>query len=256
MKTNYPILLVHGMGFRDSRTLNYWGRIPAVLEENGNKIYYGNQDAVGSIRDNALVIKNRIEEIVHETDCGKVNIIAHSKGGLDVRYAMSHYNLGDKVASITTIQTPHNGSKTVDLLLKFPDWMVKLVGFVADIWMRMIGDKNPDSYNVYHAFSTKEAEKFNNECRDDERVYCQSYAFIMNSMTSDIFMIFPHIVVNLVEGENDGLLAPDSVKWGNFKGIYKGNTNRGISHCDEVDLRRRRFSNKEGKGIKDITGFY
>ena len=28
----YPILLVHGMGFRDDNIINYWGRIPKVFE--------------------------------------------------------------------------------------------------------------------------------------------------------------------------------------------------------------------------------
>lgn len=31
----YPILLVHGMGFRDDRKIGYWGRIPDVLKNNG-----------------------------------------------------------------------------------------------------------------------------------------------------------------------------------------------------------------------------
>lgn len=42
-KTKYPILLVHGVFFRDSRYLNYWGRIPKELIKNGAEIYYGAQ---------------------------------------------------------------------------------------------------------------------------------------------------------------------------------------------------------------------
>ena len=39
----YPILMVHGMGFRDRKYLNYWGRIPGTLEKagcNGGVIKY------------------------------------------------------------------------------------------------------------------------------------------------------------------------------------------------------------------------
>lgn len=32
-KTKYPILMVHGVFFRDFEHLNYWGRIPAELTE-------------------------------------------------------------------------------------------------------------------------------------------------------------------------------------------------------------------------------
>ncbi len=34
-RTKYPILLLHGVFFRDSRYFNYWGRIPAELEKTG-----------------------------------------------------------------------------------------------------------------------------------------------------------------------------------------------------------------------------
>ena len=42
-KTKYPILLVHGVFFRDFRYLNYWGRIPKELKRNGAAVYYGQQ---------------------------------------------------------------------------------------------------------------------------------------------------------------------------------------------------------------------
>ena len=35
--TCYPILLVHGTGFRDWKRLSYWGRIPEVLRREGRR---------------------------------------------------------------------------------------------------------------------------------------------------------------------------------------------------------------------------
>ena len=78
----------------------------------------------------------------------------------------------------------------------------------------------------------------------------------MNHSFSDIILTIPNIVVKYYEGENDGLLTPQSVKWGDFKGIIKSNSFRGISHCDEVELRRRKFTNKSGSGVSDILEFY
>lgn len=69
-------------------------------------------------------------------------------------------------------------------------------------------------------------------------------------------MLVPCMVVKFLEGSNDGLLTPDSVMWTNFRGIVTSSSNRGISHCDEVDMRRRKLSNKQGEGINDITDFY
>lgn len=252
----YPVLFVHGMGFHDSRLISYWGRIPGVFENKGVPVYYGFQDSNADIETNGLHIANRIDEIIKESGANKIHIIAHSKGGLDCRYAISALGKGEKVASLTTVSTPHHGSKTVDLLMKLPDSLVKFAGVCTDFVFRVLGDKNPNSYKVFHSFTTKEARAFNEKYVNDEKVYYQSYAFVMKNAFSDIFMCIPNIVVSIVEGENDGLLTPEAVKWGEFKGVYKGAGRRGISHCDEVDMRRRAFLKKNGDGVSDILEVY
>lgn len=252
----YPLLLVHGMGFRDSKIINYWGRIPKALEKMGCRIYYGYQDSNAAVETNGQTIAKRINEIIEETGADKVNVIAHSKGGLDTRYAISTLHVGDKVASLTTINTPHNGSKTVDLLMKLPRPLVRFIGFCTDCWFRVLGDKKPSSYRVFHSLTTKGAGTFNRNNPDREGIYYQSYAFVMKKPTSDIFLCLTNLVVGIIEGENDGLLTPDAVRWTNFRGIYRGAGNRGISHCDEVDMRRRPLSRKTGEGVSDIVDFY
>ena len=252
----YPILMVHGMGFRDRKHLNYWGRIPSKLEEAGCKIFYGNQDSNASVETNADVLANRVKEILAETGAEKINVIAHSKGGLDIRCAISKYGLGEKIASVTTVNTPHHGSVTVDKLLKFPDFLIRIVAKCTDIVFKVLGDKKPDSYSVFKLFTPAESEKFNREYPDAPETYYQSYAFVMKSPFGDIFLWFTSLVVWILDGPNDGLLTPDSVKWGNFRGVLRSNSNRGISHCDVVDMRRMRFTKKTGTGISDITDFY
>ena len=253
---NYPVLLVHGMGFRDSAVFNYWGRIPKVLTELGCRIFYGQQDCNAEIAENGQAIAARIDAILAETGAQKVNIIAHSKGGLDCRYAISTLGCGQKVASLTTVSTPHNGSKTVDLLMDLPQPLIRFAGFCTDRWVRILGDKRPNSYKVFHSLTTEAAAAFNRENPDDPSVYYQSYAFVMRSPFSDVFMWFPNLVVGLVEGENDGLLTPAAAKWGDFKGVYRGVGRRGVSHSDEVDMRRRRLSRKTGEGVSDILDVY
>ena len=53
LKTNYPILLLHGAGFRDLKWPVYWGRIPNMLTKNGASVYFGQQDCWASVEDNA-----------------------------------------------------------------------------------------------------------------------------------------------------------------------------------------------------------
>lgn len=253
---NYPILLVHGMGFRDDGKIGYWGRIPKALEDAGYKVCYGRQDSSASIEVNARQLADSLEEILKSMNVDKVNIIAHSKGGLEARYLASTLGYGDRIVSISTLSTPHNGSKTVDRLMKFPGGLIRVGCKAADWWFRLLGDQNPDTYNAISAFKTESAERFNRENPNVEGIYYQSYAFVMKHVWSDMLMWFPSLVVHHYEGENDGLLTPDNARWGEFGGIVRGNTNRGISHCDEVDMRRRPLSQKEGEGIKDITELY
>ena len=255
-KLKYPVLLVHGMGFRDGKYINYWGRIPAKLEENGCKVYYGNQDSNGTVESNGAFLAEKIREIIEETGEEKLNVIAHSKGGLDIRYAISSLKMSRYIASLTTISTPHHGSLTVDKLLRLPELMIRFVAFCGDIWLRICGDKNPNTYEVFRTFTTAAAEDFNRNNPDEPGVYYQSYAFIMKHVWSDLFMLVPGLVVKCLEGPNDGLLTPRAVMWTNFRGIVTGSSGRGISHCDEVDMRRRRLSKKQGEGINDITDFY
>ena len=255
-KLKYPVLLVHGMGFRDGKYINYWGRIPAKLEENGCKVYYGNQDSNGTVESNGAFLAEKIREIIEETGAEKLNVIAHSKGGLDIRYAISSLKISRYIASLTTISTPHHGSLTVDKLLRLPKFMIKFVAFCGDVWLRICGDKNPNTFEVFKTFTTAAAEDFNRNNPDEPDVYYQSYAFIMKHVWSDLFMLVPGIVVKCLEGPNDGLLTPRAVMWTNFRGIVTSSSGRGISHCDEVDMRRRRLSKKRGEGISDITDFY
>lgn len=255
---NYPVVLVHGMGYRDEPLHFYWGRIPKKLKKLGCKVYFSAQDSSGSVITNGELLKQRIEEILLETGAPKVNVIAHSKGGLDCRYAISTLGMGDKIASLTTMSTPHNGSKTVDLLLKTPDPIVRLAGFGTSLWFKLLGDKKPNAYEIFQLFSTKGATKFNTENPDDPRVFYQSYAFVMSGAASDIFMWFTYLAVRLVEGENDGLLTPENARYTNFKGVYRGVGRRGISHADEVDARRWRFSRKARNDdrLSDINEIY
>ncbi|MBO4637194.1 MAG: alpha/beta hydrolase [Clostridiales bacterium] len=252
----YPVLMVHGMGFRDRKHLCYWGRIPKVLENAGCRVFFGDQDSNGSIEDNGRFLAEHIRKIASENNIERFNVIAHCKGGLDMRYAISSEGAGDLVASLSTISTPHNGSVTVDKLLRFPDPLVKLGCKACDIWWKILGDKKPGTYDTIHSFTTAAVAKFNEDNPDNEDIYYQSFAFTFSSAFSDFFLWISHLVVKMFEGENDGLLAPRAVKWTNFRGVYTGATKRGISHCDEVDMRRMPLTRKKAEGITDITDFY
>ena len=88
-RTKYPLLLVHGVFFRDFEHFNYWGRIPDELRRNGATIYYGEHQSADCVDDSAKELEKRILQIIRENGYEKLNVIAHSKGGLDMRTALS-----------------------------------------------------------------------------------------------------------------------------------------------------------------------
>lgn len=77
------------------------------------------------MEENAGILREKIFEILRENGEEKVNIIAHSKGGLDSRYLISGLHMAPYVASLTTICTPHRGSMLADLLMKLPDFLYR-----------------------------------------------------------------------------------------------------------------------------------
>lgn len=256
LKTKYPILLIHGAGFRDLRWPLYWGRIPKELTQNGADLFYGKQDCWASVEDNAKTLKARIGMILEETGAEKVNIIAHSKGGLEARMVASSLGCGRQIASITTIGTPHHGSKTIDRIIKMPSSIFNIASFAVNNWVGLIGDTKPDFYTVCKSFSTEYADRFNEKNPDVPGIFYQSYAGIMSSPFSDINLWTANLVVNIIEGKNDGLVTVQSAKWGEKFTTLTGNGLRGISHYDEIDFRRRPFPGRNGTGVKDICEVY
>ncbi|MBT1180735.1 triacylglycerol lipase [Bifidobacterium sp. CP2] len=165
--TRYPVLLVHGVFFRDTKALNYWGRVPAELERNGATIYYGEHQSAASVADSAQELTARIRGIVETTGCGKVNVIAHSKGGLDMRYAIARCGAGRWVASLTTINTPHRGCGFADYLLtKIPAGVQRRVASAYNAAASHLGDKQPDFMAAVHDLTQSGCARLNGEIGD------------------------------------------------------------------------------------------
>ncbi len=240
--TRYPIIMLHGIGFRDLQYFNYWGRIPKELSRNGASVYYGHQEAWGTIENNALTIKKTIEKVLLENHCDKVNIIAHSKGGLDARYLISGLHMDNQIASLTTISTPHRGSELLGILNRLPDSVYRFISSLFDRTYRKLGDQNPDCYHASKQLSSKFCESFNEKYKDSPNVYYQSYASYVKHTFGDNLLSIPYLLMFLAgASKNDGLVSIESAQWGNFKKVFASTGRRGISHGDMIDLKREDY---------------
>ena len=250
--TKYPVLLVHGVFFRDSRLLNYWGRIPAELQKNGAEIYYGEQQSALSVEESSAELAKKIEEIVNKTGCGKVNIIAHSKGGLDSRYAVSQLGCDKYVASLTTINTPHRGCIFAEYLLNAaPENVKKVIENTYNKAFYALGDNSPNFMAAVKCLTNSYCEEFNKNVPDADGVLYQSVGSKANNFRSGRFPLnVSYPVVKKYDGDNDGLVAVTSSEWGEkFTPLYPSGS-RGITHADMIDLNR-----EDIKGF-DVREFY
>lgn len=251
-QTRYPILLVHGVFFRDFRFFNYWGRIPAELKRNGAALFYGCQQSAASVAECGEELTARIKQIVQETGCEKVNIIAHSKGGLDSRYAISVCGAAPYVASLTTVNTPHRGCIFADYLLdKIPDSVCDKVASKYNAALTLFGDPKPDFMEAVQDLTASSCTHLNALLPDAPQVYYQSVGTKMNGAFSGRFplnMSYP--MVKHFDGANDGLVSVDSMKWGNDFIYLTVPSGRGISHGDMIDL------NRENIAGFDVREFY
>ncbi len=254
-QTRYPILLLHGLGFHDRLPIHYyWGRIPRLLRKHGAQVYFGNQDGNATVISNARRLVPLIHRILRETGAEKINIIAHSKGGLEARYLISTLGMGDVIASVTTLSTPHYGSPTLDWVLQHFGPAVRAGAAVFDGWRFLLGDRHPNTYAVLSQLTTESMRRFNRRNPDDPGVFYQSYAFVMKEARSDVVMGWIYLIVRHFEGPNDGLLSPRDTRWTNFRGVYTSSASRrGISHPDVTDYRQLRFTRKQGTHVREIS---
>ncbi|MDE6744698.1 MAG: triacylglycerol lipase [Lachnospiraceae bacterium] len=248
--TKYPILMLHGVGFRDHKMFSYWGRVPKELVRNGAVIYYGHQEGWGVTEENAMVIRDKILQMLAENHCDKVNIIAHSKGGIDARYAIGALGMGDKVASLTTVCTPHHGSPLVPYLRQMPEGLYRFICRCIDWGFRAYGDERPDVYRSGLELDPAYCDEFNRKYPDHPGIYYQSYTSVMKGWYSELFCSIPYLVLKRLAGDNDGLVPEESAKWGNFRGTIRPVGRRGVSHADMIDLHQEDY-----KGF-DVIEFY
>lgn len=250
--TRYPILLVHGVFFRDFKHLNYWGRIPKELEKNGAEIYYGEHQSARQVSDSAQELAERIRKIVRETGAEKVNIIAHSKGGLDCRVAMMDPEIAGMVASLTTINTPHRGCEFADFLLEriSPEVQEK----VAEAYNRtakMAGDTAPDFLAAVRDLTASACMERHAQMPMPAGVFCQSVGSVLRRAVHGKFpMNYTYLLVKEFDGPNDGLVGCESFEWGEKFRLLTVKGRRGISHGDVIDM------NRENIPGFDVREFY
>lgn len=248
--TKYPVILVHGVALGDSTLgFNYFGRIPNYLRSRGAKVEGGEQDAWSTGAENALQLKNKIAAVRAKYNVTKVNIIAHSKGGIDTRYMFKLYpETISWVASFTCIASPMRGSVLAEIILgAIPSWAQPFVANIVNvIGMIIQGDDSPDTLAAANQLRRSVMADFNASvnsvdslARGRSGIYTQSYAAKIKGVVLDLALQATGVCMSLSqagESPNDGAVWVESAKYANYKGEQSGAWwCGGVTHFGIVD---------------------
>lgn len=233
MGPGYPLVLVHGIALRsDIDIMPYFPGVQERLEADGFSVHLANVDAWGSVESNAAQLVREVLAVCEQTGSDKVNLIGHSKGGLDARYAISALGLADKVASLTTIATPHRGCYLADLLMDELAWPKFIAGQILDAISTLSGDERANAMAAASQLSVKAMADFNANIPDMPGVLYQSYAGVIQEDHPHLLWLTLARYLAETEGPNDSVVSLESAKWGWFRGIAGADEPGGVSHLD------------------------
>ncbi|MDQ5842509.1 MAG: alpha/beta fold hydrolase [Thermoproteota archaeon] len=103
-----PVLLVHGL----AEDASIWKKWEELLTNDGIQYhtitFQESDDMCGTALAHAVELGKRVDEILSSSPSGQVNIVGHSKGGIDARVYLA--NGTQSVANLIMIGAPNNGT--------------------------------------------------------------------------------------------------------------------------------------------------
>ncbi|QKD54498.2 Alpha/Beta hydrolase protein [Fusarium oxysporum Fo47] len=243
----YPIVLAHGLfGFAELRlspyfpAVEYWHGIRDALTAQGATVLTPTVPPSSSIADRATALRSALEALAPMPQA--VTIVAHSMGGLDTRYMLSHLApLPVRVAAVVTVATPHRGSAFADYLLD--EEVSPLHHYLPQLYQTF--EKAGLGTAAFSQLTRRYmAEEFNPSTPDQPDVRYFSYGAAVERPALLSPFRHPHAVMTQAEGPNDGLVSVESSHWGTYKGTLLG-----VSHLDLIN-----WSNRVGWTVREWMG--
>jgi triacylglycerol lipase len=235
-QTRHPIVLVHGLfGFDAIGPVDYFYGMPAALRAGGATVYVPQQSATNTseLRGEQLLAQLRQLKAVHGH--ARFHLIAHSHGGHTSRYVAGV--APELVASVTTLNTPHMGSRTADGIEAgtTATGTTAAVAAIVDAFSRFIdwmstGGNPQDSLGALASLNTRGALAFNarfpagaptSACGQGPAMAANGVRYYSVGGTSVITNVVDLIDPVLAAGSvfygfeaNDGVVGRCSSRWG------------------------------------------
>ncbi|ORX56964.1 alpha/beta-hydrolase [Hesseltinella vesiculosa] len=214
-----PIVLCHGLyGFDrmgpdsvPALQVHYWNEIEKALKDMGCQVVITSVPKTESISKRAYTLHSVLSSL---TSHRQINLVAHSMGGLDCRYLLSHIKQRSyRVNSLSTICTPHRGSSLTN-------WFRDTVGVA-----QMVDNQTTLQQQrlfaqwfdtpAYANLTTDYCDQiFNPSTPDDPMVSYYSYTARATVTPWSSLLFLPWQLIHQAEGDNDGIVSVKSGQWG------------------------------------------
>ncbi len=248
IRLKYPVLMCHGYGgfsmlISPSPLHNSCMRLRAY----GIEAFAPNIVPYATIEIRAEQWAGVMKELQGKYGYDKMNVVAHSMGGLDMRYAISKLGIADSVASLTTIAAPHHGTSLAELVLTAPDTIKEKLAELVDWFGESIFPSQKSDAVAAVEQLTREYvnNEFNPNVPDVEGISYFSYSAAVGKGTehplNPIYRVQNQLIFQQ-EGINDSFVTVDSAKWGKHLKTLD------ISHLEQIEIQ----VNKERKPLVEM----
>lgn len=236
IKLKYPVFICHGYGAVASLVKpSPLHDVCMFIRSRGVPAVAPNIVPYAKIETRADRWASLIHRFADQMEAEQVNVIAHSQGGLDMRYALARTHVHEKVASLTTIATPHHGTELANLTLNTPDTLrSKLAGFFNWMGEKMYPQMSSDSIGSIKQLTPQYVNgSFNQEIKDADDVRYFSVSAAVGEGTNHPIasvMRYQNHYIFEREGINDGFVSHNSAIWGEHLEMVE------LSHVEQMNL--------------------
>lgn len=247
VRLKYPIFLCHGFGGMAAIIKSSPLQDPCMkIRSHGVVAIAPNIVPYAKIETRAENWVRLIRKFISDHGYEKINIVAHSMGGLDMRFAISNLDISESVESLTTIATPHYGSSLAELVLEAPELIMEKLAHAFDWFGNNIYSKTKSDVLGSLVQLTRKyiQEEFNPENPDIDSVSYYSYSAAVGNGTDysiNPVLKYQNNQIYDREGINDSFVSEISAKWGNHIETIP------LSHLLQLHMQ----VNKEGQKLYD-----
>lgn len=212
-----PVLLIHGYN-STAAVWKEWDMYLNISQIPHKAVTFPQNDGCGSAEEHAAQLQNIVNNFTKVMGVEKINIVAHSKGGLDTRLYLTNNLTNDAVANFIMIGTPNKGSPVEDIFYAMDDCKPAAADLLTTSEVALSAESEKHNpHTEYYTISGNWAHDFIPNTPID--LNCPEFDF--RWLTSE------YVGQNVIKENSDGLVPQWSSE---IKGIYTALNNTDNCH--------------------------